>query len=157
FSQPAPLTAPESIAVETPSPPVKDEEPAILIAEDNLVNQKVALLQLRKLGYFADVVPNGREAVTALRRRRYALVLMDAQMPEVDGFTATRIVRKAEAEGDPDFPGELPIIAMTASVMAGDREACIAAGMNDYLAKPLKLEALRKILASYLPVASSAA
>jgi signal transduction histidine kinase/response regulator of citrate/malate metabolism len=125
-------------------------EAIILIAEDNAVNQKVTLLQLRNLGYAADVVTNGREAIAALRRKRYALVLMDAQMPELDGVAATREIRAAQAAGDAAFPPGLRIIAMTANAMTGDREACIAAGMDDYLAKPVKPGDLRSMLTRYL-------
>jgi signal transduction histidine kinase/PleD family two-component response regulator len=123
----------------------------ILVAEDNPVNQKVTLLQLRNLGFAADIAVNGCEALTALRRKRYALILMDAQMPEMDGMEATRRIRAAQAAGTPGFPPELRIVAMTANAMSGDREACLAAGMDDYLAKPVKPEALRAILARYLP------
>ncbi|HTQ30054.1 MAG TPA: response regulator [Opitutaceae bacterium] len=131
------------------------ENASILVAEDNPVNQKVALLQLRNLGYAADVAANGHEVLSALRRHRYALVLMDEQMPEMDGIEATRSIRRAQAAGDPHFPANLRIVAMTANAMAGDREACLAAGMDDYLAKPLKLDALRKMLAVHLSVVSS--
>ena len=142
------------------TPPIPDAGPTattdngrlpILVAEDNPVNQKVTLLQLRNLGYAADVAQNGREALEAVQRKAYALVLMDAQMPEMDGIAATRHIRAAQAEGDPNFPAELRIIAMTANAMAGDREMCIEAGMDDYLAKPVKPEALRDILTRYLP------
>jgi len=129
----------------------------ILVAEDNPVNQKVTLLQLRNLGYAADIAHNGREAVEAIQRKSYAVILMDAQMPEMDGFAATRRIRAAQAAGEPGFPRELRIIAMTANAMAGDREACIDAGMDDYLAKPVKSEALRDVLARYLNSASGAA
>ncbi len=125
-------------------------EATILIAEDNIVNQKVTLLQLRNLGYAADVVANGREAVAALRRKRYALVLMDAQMPEMDGVEATRHIRDAQAAGDPSVQPTLPIIAMTANAMSGDREICLAAGMDNYLAKPVKPDDLREMLERYL-------
>jgi CheY-like chemotaxis protein len=122
----------------------------ILIAEDNPVNQKVTLLQLRNLGYLADVVCNGREVLLAVQQRPYALVLMDAQMPDIDGVEATRRIRTAQAEGDPAFPATLTIVAMTANAMTGDREICIAAGMDDYLAKPVKTDDLRKMLNRYL-------
>ena len=136
--------------------PVEPKNAAILIAEDNAVNQKVTMLQLRNLGYTADVVPNGREAIAALRKKRYTLVLMDAQMPEMDGVTATKAIRAAQAAGDPNFPPNLRIIAMTANAMTGDREACIAAGMDDYLAKPVKPGDLRDMLARYLSSESAA-
>jgi two-component system, sensor histidine kinase and response regulator len=122
----------------------------ILVAEDNLVNQKVTLLQLRNLGYAADIVQNGREAIEAIQRKSYALVLMDAQMPEMDGIAATRCIRAAQAAGDARFPRELRIIAMTANAMAGDREMCLDSGMDDYLAKPVRPDDLRAVLARYL-------
>ncbi|MGH7956306.1 MAG: response regulator, partial [Opitutaceae bacterium] len=118
----------------------------ILIAEDNVVNQKVTLLQLRNLGYAAEIASNGREALEAVRTKSYALVLMDAQMPEMDGLAATRAIRAAQAAGEPGFPTELRIIAMTANAMAGDRERCLEAGMDDYLSKPVTPDALRAVL-----------
>jgi signal transduction histidine kinase/PleD family two-component response regulator len=126
------------------------ENVRILIAEDNPVNQKVTMLQLRNLGYAADVVSNGREALAALKRKPYSLVLMDAQMPDIDGVAATRRIREAQARGNADYPANLTIIAMTANAMTGDREICIASGMNDYLAKPVKTADLRKMLQHYL-------
>ena len=132
------------------SPP-ETESAVILVAEDNLVNQKVTRLQLRNLGYASDVVNNGAEALAALRRKPYALVLMDAQMPEMDGIEATRHIRRAQAAGEEGFPRNLRIVAMTANAMSGDRSACIAAGMDDYLAKPVKPEDLRVMLARHLP------
>ena len=125
----------------------------ILLTEDNLVNQKVTLLQLRNLGYPADVAANGYEAIAALRRKSYALVLMDAQMPQMDGLEATRQIRAAQARGEEGFPSYLPIIAMTANAMTGDREACLEAGMDDYLAKPVRAEALAAALARHLRLA----
>jgi CheY-like chemotaxis protein len=123
---------------------------AILIAEDNPVNQKVTLLQLRNLGYAADVAANGREAIEALRRKPYALVLMDQQMPVMDGLEATRWIRSAQASGEPAFARAIRIVAMTANVMSGDRAACLAAGMDDYLAKPVRPQALREVVQRYL-------
>jgi signal transduction histidine kinase/DNA-binding response OmpR family regulator len=126
----------------------------ILVAEDNIVNQKIAVRHLEKLGYRADVVANGLEAVDAVARIRYALVLMDCQMPELDGWEATAMIRKEEASRGSQH---LPIIAITANAMPGDREKCRKAGMDDYLAKPVMLEEIRVVLARWIPGHSSSA
>ncbi|MBV8717380.1 MAG: PAS domain S-box protein [Chloroflexi bacterium] len=114
----------------------------LLVAEDSKVNQMVALGLLAKLGLEADVVNNGLEALEAIESTTYAVVLMDCQMPEMDGFGATREIRNRQGSGP-----RLPIIAMTANAMAGDRERCIEAGMDDYVSKPVRLDDLSAALA----------
>jgi CheY-like chemotaxis protein/HPt (histidine-containing phosphotransfer) domain-containing protein len=117
----------------------------ILVAEDNPTNLEVALAQLRKLGYEATAATNGAEAVEALRHGCFDLVLMDCQMPVMDGFEATRSIRSSSQPG-------IPIVAVTADAMSDDRDRCLREGMNDYLAKPVELEPLRAMLAKWLPV-----
>jgi two-component system, sensor histidine kinase and response regulator len=120
----------------------------LLVAEDNPVNQLVIQGMLAKRGYAVDTVATGREALEALDRERHAAVLMDVQMPELDGYETTRRIRAAE-DGDP----HVPIIAMTAGALEGDREAALDAGMDDYLAKPLRPEALDAVLERWLGAA----
>ena len=120
----------------------------ILLAEDNLINQKVALRMLERLGYHADVAANGREAVEALARQPYDLILMDIQMPEMDGMQATQQIRQGW------LPSQQPrIVAMTANALAGDRETYLASGMDDYVSKPVKVEELTRVLQLTKPVA----
>jgi CheY-like chemotaxis protein len=114
----------------SPAASASGADVSILVVEDNPVNQKVALLQLKRLGYKADVASNGREGVEAVRRGAYDIVFMDCQMPEIDGFEATRIIREHEAATG---ARRLPIVAMTAGAVMGDRDNCIAAGMDDYV------------------------
>jgi CheY-like chemotaxis protein len=113
----------------------------LLLAEDNVVNQKVACHMLKRLGWTVDIAENGRLAIEALRSQDYDVVLMDVQMPEMDGLTATRLIRAGEAGGK-----QPPIIAMTANAMDGDRDRCLQAGMDDYIAKPISMEKLKVLL-----------
>ena len=117
----------------------------ILLAEDNTVNQQIAILVLESMGYRADVASNGLEALESVRELPYDVVLMDVQMPEMDGLEATRRIR-AENASPAGTPGDVHIVAMTANAMQGDREACLEAGMNDYLAKPIRPEELAAAL-----------
>ncbi|MBF0230447.1 MAG: response regulator [Desulfamplus sp.] len=119
----------------------------ILIAEDNIINQKVALSILKKLGFHADVVCNGEEAIKVLRSITYDVVFMDCQMPEMDGYEATRLIREEETGV---INKDITIIAMTANAMKGDREKCLQVGMNDYIAKPIRPDPLNKILEKWL-------
>ena len=122
----------------------------VLVVEDNPVNQKVALKFLKNLGFIADLANNGQEAIEALRRHPYRLVLMDVQMPVMDGFKATRTIRQAQAAGENGFGPDIRIVAMTANAMQGDQELCLAEGMDDYITKPLRPDTLKDVLVKYL-------
>ncbi len=126
---------------ETALPPAGNQNLRILLAEDNPVNQKVALAMLNHLGYKADVAVNGNDVLKILEQKSYDVILMDIQMPEMDGLEATRSIRSS-------LPGAMQpkIIAMTAYTLQGDREQCLAAGMDDYISKPVKMEELREAL-----------
>ena len=124
----------------------------VLVAEDNEVNQMVVGELLRRLGCWADLVDNGHAAVLAVAGGGYDLVLMDCQMPTMDGFAATAAIRLAEDPGR-----RLPVIALTANAIKGDRERCMAAGMDDYLTKPIDARALAAKLAAWMPAAARAA
>ena len=117
------------------------------MAEDNRVNQMVAMSMLRAMGLDVDLAENGEEALRMSATNRYRLILMDVQMPVMDGLAAARAVRERERRaGSP----RVPIIAITANAMTDDRESCLDAGMDDYLAKPFKRAQLREILARWL-------
>jgi len=123
------------------------EDARILLVEDNAVNQKVAVAMIKKLGGLIDVAVDGREAIAALEKGSYDLVLMDCQMPEMDGFEATRVIRQKGETG-----ARIPIIAMSASAMQADREKCLLAGMDDFIAKPVLPEELARVLSRWLAV-----
>jgi len=125
--------------------PAMDQRQFILVADDNPVNQKLALAQLHKLGYRAEAVGDGRAAVAAVATKQYALVLMDCQMPGLDGYEATAAIRAIDQSG-----ARIPIIAMTADAITENRERCFQAGMDDYLNKPVKLDLLRARLDHWL-------
>jgi CheY-like chemotaxis protein len=122
----------------------------LLLAEDNVINQKVALAMLSGAGYSVDAVCNGAEAVAAVATRSYDLILMDCQMPELNGYEATAAIRAHEGSGR-----HTPIIAMTAGARGEDRERCLAEGMDNYLAKPVKKDALLALVGQLMPGGTS--
>jgi len=143
--RPAPAPVPASACAQTRHVEERASR-RILLVEDNATNQVLALALLKKHGFRADVAGNGREAIEALARADYDLVLMDCQMPEMDGFEATRRIRSTAPVRNP----RVPIIAMTANAMQGDRELCLATGMNDYIAKPIQSGQLAVVLDCWL-------
>lgn len=152
---PAAQTAP---ADAKPSPTLASRCPLrVLLCDDNVVNQKVALRLLQQMGYRADVAANGLEALAALDRQPYDLVFMDVMMPEMGGLEATRFIRERQKQnaGFPNYKSPMIIVAMTASAMQGDREKCLAAGMDDYVAKPVRLPDFRAILERWGPAAAA--
>jgi CheY-like chemotaxis protein len=121
----------------------------ILLAEDNRVNQKVALLTLKKLRYEADVANNGLEVLTRLEEQTYDIIFMDMQMPEMDGVTTTRMIRQSLSLAQPY------IIALTANALDADRSLCLEVGMNDFLTKPIVIAELNRVLANYIKTTSN--
>lgn len=124
----------------------------ILLAEDNMVNQKVAMGILKRMGFHVDAVASGTEAIHALENLPYDLVFMDVQMPGMDGFEATRAIRSGQTRV---LAMNIPIVAMTAHAMQGDRDLCLQNGMNDYVAKPISPKAIREVLEKWLPIKKS--
>jgi PAS domain S-box-containing protein len=152
------VNAPKELSVQPSSlEPADLKGLRVLVAEDNVVNQKIALKMLEKMGIRADAVANGAEVLEALLTIPYDLILMDCQMPEMDGYKATQLIRTDKKTA----VREIPIIAMTANALAGDREKCLAAGMDDYVSKPVKArdlaEVIRKWVKARKDVAKSAA
>jgi CheY-like chemotaxis protein/HPt (histidine-containing phosphotransfer) domain-containing protein len=127
----------------------------VLLCDDNLINQKVALRLLQQMGYKSDVANNGIEGLQAIERQPYDLIFMDVQMPGMDGLEATRQIREKQkdtgAPGHANFKSVAAIVAMTANAMQGDREKCLAAGMDDYLSKPVRPEDVRQIIERWGP------
>jgi len=119
----------------------------ILLVEDNTFNQMIALRLLAKLGYHADCAMNGLEVLQALQNKSYDLILMDVQMPEMDGLEATRRIRLIEKDGD--AVNKIKIVAMTANAMKEDREKCILMGMDDFISKPVRIEDLKGVLKKF--------
>ncbi|HWA14854.1 MAG TPA: response regulator, partial [Gemmatimonadales bacterium] len=134
----------EVVSAERPAVVLPPAGRRVLLAEDNAINQKVAILMLERLGCRVDVAGNGIEAVDLSARLPYDLIFLDCQMPEMDGYTAARAIREREAGN-----GRIPIVALTANAMESDRDECLAAGMDDYLSKPVAMAALANMLRKY--------
>jgi signal transduction histidine kinase/response regulator RpfG family c-di-GMP phosphodiesterase len=142
-----PKIAPPQETPAKPDQPLAERLPLqILLCDDNAINQKVAARILQQLGYQPGLAANGREALDALDRKPYNLIFMDVMMPEMDGLEATRAIRERQKEGAANYHSSIVIVAMTAQAMQGDREKCLAAGMDDYLAKPIRPKDVRAIV-----------
>ncbi len=145
----APAARPPQIV---PFTPQAGDSLRILVAEDNLVNQKVILNQLSRLGFKADLVCDGQDVINAVQRTPYDLIFMDCNMPELDGYETTRRIRALERAGKlPELPAPIRIVALTANAMATDRAKCLEAGMSDYLSKPISVNQLKVILGQEAP------
>ena len=140
------IAAPQEAPVK-PDQPLGERLPLqILLCDDNAINQKVAARILQQIGYQPGLAANGREALDELDKKAYNLVFMDVMMPEMDGLEATRAIRERQKAGAANYPSNIVIVAMTAQAMEGDREKCLAAGMDDYLAKPIRPKDVRAII-----------
>lgn len=115
----------------------------ILVAEDNPINQRVIIGMLKKIGFSAAIANNGTEVLEALEKDSYELIFMDCQMPVMDGYKATESIR--------EFDKDIPIVALTANAMPGDKEKCITSGMNDYISKPINIVTIQEVVNKYLP------
>jgi CheY-like chemotaxis protein/HPt (histidine-containing phosphotransfer) domain-containing protein len=131
----------------------------VLLCDDNAINQKVATRLLQQMGYQPDMAMNGIEAVTATENKKYDMIFMDVQMPEMDGLEATRVIRERQQDKSryPNYDDQIIIVAMTASAMPGDRDKCISAGMDDYLAKPVRPEDIRSVVERWASAAKAKA
>jgi len=129
----------------------------VLVCDDNVVNQKVAMRILQQLGYRPDVAADGRQALAAIDRKPYDLIFMDVMMPEMDGMEATRTIRERQRDrgNNPNYKTPIIIVAMTANAMHGDREKCLSAGMDDYIAKPVRPEDVRMVVERWGPGAGT--
>jgi PAS domain S-box-containing protein len=144
----APAPAPKGESLATLTAALKGgRKPKVLLAEDNEINQRITMRLLEKLGATAEAVVNGRLAVEAVHKKTYDLIFMDCQMPEMDGFEATAMIRNRERENN----RRTPICALTANAMEGDREKCLAAGMDDYVSKPVSIEKLQSAIERWVP------
>jgi CheY-like chemotaxis protein len=143
----APAPASDQSCIAAPEPRTPSTEPLILLAEDNPVNRDIAIRLLERGGFRVHAVGDGREALDVLDAGRFDAVLMDCQLPEVDGYAVTRELRRREADGH-----HTPVIAMTAHAMDGDRERCLQAGMDDHLTKPVRAQALHDTLRRWIDV-----
>ena len=143
-----PIVGPTEVAELVPR---RDLNLRVLVAEDHPVNQEIINEHLLEFGCRVDIANNGKEAVAAFNARNYDLILMDCQMPEVDGFEATRSIRQRESRNMDPNARRVPIIALTAHAMAGDRDRCIRAGMDDYLTKPFEVEELYRLIDRWKP------